>query len=712
MSEAERLNIHLSARDKDLAQAIDRSIKRIERMERTAKGSLSRTSKSFDRLGQSAKASATGLARVTNISGAGRFVMQNTAAQLGDIAVQLEMGTSASRVMSQQLPQLLGGFGALGGALGVVAPLMGVVAAVGIPLAAMLMSMGGDADDAGEKVKTFADKLGEAEAALGRAEAAIAMASTGGLENLEKKYGDVTDKVRELSTALAEIEVRAAKAQIGLVLDDAFGPAYRAEMERVTGAVGSALAEAGTEGGRAAAQAMRDEITRLQTDISMFTNTNQPVPTALTDQLREMREQLAALEGDFANLGALASEALASPQTLQRLAELQGLIEGARDAGDFSMMADHLSEMRTLLAAMSGELDQGVLDAMVQAEDQARQMAARLGEAEEAAAGTADAAALIAAGIAPAVAEAMALAEVLEISLDTARLLRNLGPQGILPEPPKGGRGADPRTMGGSTFDWQTRDASQFLDNWKPAKSTRAGGRSKAAKKSPETKAYEGALKSLADKTDILGRRTEGYREEMERLSAAHKDGTISSAEFTSGLEGIKEAFEANARAAETLQSQAGDAFASFVTGAQSAREALGGLLASWASMAAKSAFSGLFSDGGGGGFFSALGELIGFDGGGHTGGGMRSGGLDGKGGFLAMMHPRESVIDHTRPTASPGASGGGSVQISVSVSGARGNSEIESMVENGVRQGLQEYDRNVLPRSVRTIQTDPRRIG
>jgi hypothetical protein len=37
------------------------------------------------------------------------------------------------------------------------------------------------------------------------------------------------------------------------------------------------------------------------------------------------------------------------------------------------------------------------------------------------------------------------------------------------------------------------------------------------------------------------------------------------------------------------------------------------------------------------------------FDGGGYTGDGPRSGGLDGKGGFMAMMHPQETVTDHTR---------------------------------------------------------------
>jgi len=43
------------------------------------------------------------------------------------------------------------------------------------------------------------------------------------------------------------------------------------------------------------------------------------------------------------------------------------------------------------------------------------------------------------------------------------------------------------------------------------------------------------------------------------------------------------------------------------------------------------------------------------FDGGGYTGSGPRSGGLDGKGGFMAMLHPRETVIDHTKGQGSGG---------------------------------------------------------
>ena len=46
------------------------------------------------------------------------------------------------------------------------------------------------------------------------------------------------------------------------------------------------------------------------------------------------------------------------------------------------------------------------------------------------------------------------------------------------------------------------------------------------------------------------------------------------------------------------------------------------------------------------------------FEGGGYTGNAPRSGGLDGRGGFMAMVHPRETIIDHTRA----GGGGGGGV--------------------------------------------------
>jgi hypothetical protein len=68
---------------------------------------------------------------------------------------------------------------------------------------------------------------------------------------------------------------------------------------------------------------------------------------------------------------------------------------------------------------------------------------------------------------------------------------------------------------------------------------------------------------------------------------------------------------------------------------------------------------------GGGGGMFSSVAEIGGgsmvnpfsFAGGGYTGNAPRTGGMDGRGGFPAMLHPQETVIDHTqaRGQYSPG---------------------------------------------------------
>jgi hypothetical protein len=54
------------------------------------------------------------------------------------------------------------------------------------------------------------------------------------------------------------------------------------------------------------------------------------------------------------------------------------------------------------------------------------------------------------------------------------------------------------------------------------------------------------------------------------------------------------------------------------------------------------------------------------FEGGGYTGNAPRSGGLDGKGGFMAMLHPRETVIDHTRARAGGGSSTPTSISIPI----------------------------------------------
>lgn len=61
------------------------------------------------------------------------------------------------------------------------------------------------------------------------------------------------------------------------------------------------------------------------------------------------------------------------------------------------------------------------------------------------------------------------------------------------------------------------------------------------------------------------------------------------------------------------------------------------------------------------------------FEGGGFTGRGARSGGIDGRGGFFSVLHPNESVIDHTK-----GQSGGITIINNIDATGADANVDMK----------------------------------
>lgn len=86
---------------------------------------------------------------------------------------------------------------------------------------------------------------------------------------------------------------------------------------------------------------------------------------------------------------------------------------------------------------------------------------------------------------------------------------------------------------------------------------------------------------------------------------------------------------------------------------------------------------------GGFGGFVSRLfgggqGGLFSYDGGGFTGSGPRMGGIDGKGGFPAILHPNETIIDHTRGQRM----GGGSMSMVIDLRGTTGDDALDRKMQ------------------------------
>ena len=90
-------------------------------------------------------------------------------------------------------------------------------------------------------------------------------------------------------------------------------------------------------------------------------------------------------------------------------------------------------------------------------------------------------------------------------------------------------------------------------------------------------------------------------------------------------------------------------------------------------------------------------------DGGGYTGSGPRSGGLDGKGGFMAMLHPRETVVDHAK-----GQSVGGTVVNQVFNISANTSDDTKRLITQTIAQASPA----IINQSVGAVMNQRRRGG
>ncbi|MFE3838890.1 phage tail tape measure C-terminal domain-containing protein [Pseudogemmobacter sonorensis] len=154
--------------------------------------------------------------------GAGGFAMgagiQNASYQITDFVVQVQAGQAASLALAQQLPQLLGGFGAVGA-------VAGLVVALGVPLVKFLLDAGDAADGLDDRLKRLDTSLG------------------GVSENLKilrdqdhtATFGNMSSAVRSLAQEMLQLEraseLKALRETLDGLMADSFAPSF---LERVT----------------------------------------------------------------------------------------------------------------------------------------------------------------------------------------------------------------------------------------------------------------------------------------------------------------------------------------------------------------------------------------------------------------------------------------------------------------------------------------------
>jgi hypothetical protein len=312
-----------------------------------------------------AAAQATGFFKV---SGAGRFVIQNTSNQIGDMAVQLQLGTDPMRVMAQQLPQVFGGFGALGGVLGTVAPLLGTVAAIGFPVAAVLLAQGKNAEDSAEKIKDFADAWDKAEAAINRANSAVSRAAAGDLDALRDAYGEVNAEIQNLIETLARLELEKALVATNAAVDQFFTENTQVEQ----------LFQALEDRQKSMVELSR-EIAAMEDQQALATY----VPPENARILAEMRADLEAME----RLEGISEDFGVDPSALDSIREARDALQQASESGNMEAMVDAIANMRAVLATIpEGPLaDMG--DELALAEDLLRRALAQSERLETSASG-------------------------------------------------------------------------------------------------------------------------------------------------------------------------------------------------------------------------------------------------------------------------------------------------------------------------------------
>lgn len=285
------------------------------------------------------KMAVTGKRMATATRGMGGGI-QNVAFQVGDFATQVGAGTSASVALGQQLPQLLGGFGALGAVLG-------AVVAIGVPLAAAFMR-------SEEEAKSLSDRLDSLKAAVDEYRDAVDRSFIP-TEELAKKYGTATAAAREFISALREIASVDALQELDKNLNSfmgEFGDSTKATAADFDGII--------------------DRVERLKYAMDDPARAYSEGLAETPEQLRDMLEELERLDKLLPIVEQMALKYDVSAQAAERLAVQMKSVDDAGTTGD------KLEEMRAFISLLEGTL--GPYEDMSEAQQTLYDWAVKSGE--------------------------------------------------------------------------------------------------------------------------------------------------------------------------------------------------------------------------------------------------------------------------------------------------------------------------------------------
>jgi len=685
---SEKINIIIAAQTNSAIKGLDQVSKSTQRVGQSVQNAQSK-------MGSFNKSVTVGNTNMRKFSMGG---LQQAGYQIGDYAVQVANGTSKMQAFGQQAPQFLQIFGPIGAVVGAAVAIFAAFRVAIDRSAAAAKEAAGD-------MGTFSDSMAKAETTTSDAAAAISAAASSNIESARKKFSDFDGDLKGYLETMARVRRDQALTAVSLAANKFF------EEQGALGKLRNEYADFVKERSSYAAAVKDSQSDRAET-IKWYENEIGSLKALEEAQSRlkiigaaaQTRKEIKLLSAELLAIKTNSIEpfmsALSLPEgTIQNLLIFENAIKAAFDGGNLDGAVKVLGQMRTTVDALPDPIKEKLLPALLEMEGFARRAGAELStsldDSSDAIDDAAKSSANLVVKLSRATQEAIRMSEALanapfgiQTMEDQTEVIRaelraiNSG-YGEIAASAAAFRKRREQELGLADAGHAMEEAyiNAQIDRDVKAFEARAKANSELAKaRGIFDSASEGG-KKLANTIDSkispamtrLDKIAESVGQSFENAMMSAVDGTSS----------VKSAFRS--MASEIIK----DLYRVFVV------KQITGFISGFISDPA------MFRGMGGTGSIGSVRPMArpaSLDGGGYTGNGARAGGLDGKGGFMAMMHPRETVVDHTK------GQGGGQVIVNQTIN-----------VSTGVQQTVRAEIRQMMPQiaqSAKAAVVDSKRRG
>lgn len=402
-TQEERLQFRMEANvvqmEKALARAEAQVVRAANKIDRDFTAANRNVERNVSRAAREVEKGTEAMGRFGKITGNQRFMIQNTAAQFGDMAVQIGGGTSALTVLGQQLPQILGPLGTLGA-------LLGVAAAVAFPLINALGLTSDKAVSFGDRLKALNDAIQDYRDYAGEAEMPT--------EKLAEKYGTATEAARTFLQALRDVSNATAVTESTATATDiasTFGSLGGATSGQVSGLLNGGDVEARRQ---------------LQSIASQFAATfDDTARQGLIEQQNALQKTIETAETLNDTVGVTAEKMEMSKEQAVGLLDIMARLGEAKTADDltqaFADLTNYIQTAYPVMAEMPAAAKE-LLDQVAQAGQKTAELAGGATNAGSALSGAAAQASRIADELGRAVNNAIALSNQSVDDLEVARI--------------------------------------------------------------------------------------------------------------------------------------------------------------------------------------------------------------------------------------------------------------------------------------------------